>query len=412
LDKKGKIYIGLIAIVVVCIVLIEYNKPQELNWFPSYAKHHKMPYGSYVFYEQLERIFLKDNIVVLERPPFEVLDDTRKLKLNGTYLFFNNKVQFDKSELNRLLKWTAKGNTLSIASSSISEKLLDTLNLETTTISNFHNFNNIFNLRLKHKKLNDTKKFTFKKANFLKYFSVIDSTNTKVIATVSNASKNDSISEIQYINVIKQAFGKGEIILNLFPQAYTNYFILEDDNRKYTAGLLSYINPAQPIYFDSYYKSGKKIAISPLYVFLKAKELRWAYYIMLIGALFYIIFDGKRKQRAIPILKPLKNQTLDFTRTIANMYYESGKHSDIAKHKIQHFLEYIRSHLHLNTNTIDKAFIINLSSRSNNTVDDTEALFNTINTLSNTNKITKEALENLNASIETYKSNNTWKTKN
>ncbi|MEJ6792180.1 MAG: DUF4350 domain-containing protein [Lacinutrix sp.] len=408
MDKKGKIYSVFTALVVVFIVFLEYNKPQKLNWFPSYAKHHKIPYGSYVFYEQLERTFSKDNIIDVVRPPFEFLtNDT----VNGTYFFLNGKVLFDDAELEKLLDWTAKGNTLAITSGDISEKILDTLNLKTSVISNFNNFNNIFNLKLKNKNLDNNKVYRFKKANFLSHFSIIDSTKTKVISTVSNASKNDSIVKMQYVNAIKQDFGKGEIIINLFPQAYTNYFILKDENKDFTAGLLSYLNPEQPIYFDNYYKSGKKAAMSPLYVFLKAKELRWAYYIMLIGALFYIIFDGKRKQRAIPIVKPLRNQTLEFTRTIANMYYESGNHTDITQHKIQHFLEYIRTNLHLNTNTIDDTFIKNLSSRSNNTEEDTKALFRDIDTLSNSTQITKEALEKLNASIETYKSNNTWKTK-
>jgi hypothetical protein len=148
-----------------------------------------------------------------------------------------------------------------------------------------------------------------------------------------------------------------------------------------------------------------------MYVFLKAKELKWAYYIMIIGALFYIIFEGKRKQRAIPIVEPLTNKTLDFTRTIANMYYEGQQHNAIAAHKIQHFLDFIRTQLHLNTDTINDEFLRNLSARSNNTIEDTTVLFDTIKTITNTNKITIEALEQLNTSIETYKSKNKWKTK-
>jgi hypothetical protein len=411
LDRKGKIYIALTALVVVFIIISEYNKPKALNWFPSYAKHHKIPYGSYVFYEQLERIFIKDNIKNLDRPPFEILDTNEAGEISGTYFFLNGSVKFDETELDRLLDWTAKGNTLAIASAEVSKMILDTLNLETSIVSNFNNFDNVFNLKLENKSLNPKKQYAFKKANFVGYFSVIDSINTKVIGTIANASKSDSIKKRLFPNVIKQPFGDGEIILSLFPKAYTNYFILKDDNKDYTAGLISYLDPEKTIYFDNYYKAGKKTAMSPLYVFLKAKQLRWAYYIMLIGALFYVIFDGKRKQRAIPIVKPLRNQTLEFTRTIANMYYESSKHTDITQHKIQHFLEYIRTNLNLNTNTIDDTFIENLSSRSNNTIADTKALFTNIQTLSNTQNITKEALEKLNASIENFKSNNTWKTK-
>ncbi|AEH01766.1 DUF4350 domain-containing protein [Lacinutrix sp. 5H-3-7-4] len=408
MDKKGKIYIGLTILVVVLIVILEYNKPQELNWFPSYAKHHKIPFGSYVLHEQLERIFTKENIIDVERPPFEYLN---KNTINGTYFFMNADVTFDKAELDKLLSWTAKGNTLAIASETISSKILDTLNLERSFVSNFDNIKNQYQFHLEERTLKTNEKYRFDKANFVYYFNKIDSLNTTVIGQVSNVSETDSVVNKRYTNVIKQPFGDGEIIINLFPQAYTNYFMLEEPNYNYTAGLLSYINPNETIYFDNHYKSGKKIATSPLYVFLKAKELKWAYYIMLIGVLFYILFEGKRKQRAIPVVKPLRNQTLDFTRTIANMYYENSKHQDIAQHKIQHFMDYIRTQLHLNTNSIDEAFLKNLAARSNNDFEATKTLFKTIENISNQKNISKEALEKLNTLIEKFKSHNTWKTK-
>jgi len=73
LERKGKIYIALIAIITILIIINEHNKPEEINWFPSYAKHSKIPFGTYVFHEQLERLFSKENIVDVDRPPFEYL---------------------------------------------------------------------------------------------------------------------------------------------------------------------------------------------------------------------------------------------------------------------------------------------------------------------------------------------------
>lgn len=206
-------------------------------------------------------------------------------------------------------------------------------------------------------------------------------------------------------------FGDGTVILSLFPQAFTNYFILNTPNQNFTAGIVSYIDTSQRLYYDNHYKSGKNANTSPMYVFLNNEHLKWAYYIMLIGVLFYVIFEGKRKQRAIPVVEPLRNQTVDFTRTIANMYYENGKNHEIALHKIQHFLEYIRGHLHLDTNVINNSFITNLASRSNNTIQDTQALFNTIETVTNQEKTSVELLQQLNTFIELFKSNNEWKIK-
>lgn len=390
---------------ILALVVFEMTKPKKVNWFPSYATHHKIPFGSYVFTEQIKR--LADTVVEIDRPPFEYLKNNT---ISGTYLFYNTNVAFGEAELKSLLEWTAKGNTLVVASGNFEQKLKDTLNLEMATIYTFDNFDSKFELQLVNP-IFDNKKYKYDRAVSLAHFNEIDTLNTKVISVIDKIrDKTDSISKPR-VNAIKQAFGDGEIILNTFPQTFTNYFMLNNPNQNYTTGLLSYIDTSKPIYIDQHYKSGKKFYTSPMYLFLNNPNLKWAYYIVIIGVLVYIIFEGKRKQRAIPIVKPLKNQTVDFTRTIANMYYESSKHSEIAHHKIQHFLEFIRKQMYLDTSTINSEFIKNLAARSNNTIEDTERLFNYIERLQAQQTLNNIQLERLNSLIETFKSHNQWKTK-
>jgi len=409
LINKGKLYIILAIITIISIVVLEYYKPKEVNWFPSYAKQHKIPFGTYVFHDQLERIFSKEKIIDVDRPPFEYLKKHDSIK--GTYVFINNKIKFGEAELDELLNWTSKGNTLFIASEQIDNALLDTLKINSSTISNFENIKNYYQLQLTNKKLKHDSLYTFDKANYMFHFNEIDTLNASVISVIDNASNDAFKLEQKNINTIKQSFGKGTIILSAFPQAFTNYFLLSHPNQNFSAGLLSYINSTQDIFIDNYYKSGKTFYTSPLYIMLNNKELKWAYYMMLFGVLIYVIFDGKRKQRAIPIVKPLRNQTIDFTRTIANMYYEKGKHKEVVHHKIQHFLEYIRMHFHLNTSSFDTTFIENLAARSNNTIEDTTLLFEIIKNYTIKPQINNIELEKLNALIETFKSKNVWKTK-
>lgn len=408
MTKKGKIYIVLTVIAILSIIVLEYTKPKDINWFPSYVKHHKIPFGTIVFYEQLERLFTNNGIVDIEQPPYEHLKQNPDIK--GTYVFINNQIKFGKVELESLLEWTKKGNTLFIASEEIDETLLDTLNLKKSTLSNFNNINNIYQVQLKHKDLKKDSLFSFDKANFLSYFKDIDTLNSSIISVVDNYSDSTHLKK-ERVNTIKHSFGDGQIILSTFPQAFTNYFILTEPNQDFTSGLISYLDPSHPIYIDSHYKSGKTFYSSPLYILLNTKELKWAYYMMLIGAFIYVIFEGKRKQRAIPIVKPLRNQTIDFTRTIANMYYEKGMHKEMALHKIQHFLDFIRTHFHLNTMTINDEFIKNLASRSNNTIEDTKKLFALIDSVKHKTELNNLELERLNGLIETFKSNNIWKIK-
>ena len=405
MGKRGKIYIGLILLTVVALVVFEMTKPKDINWFPSYATHHKIPYGSYVFTEQLKKI--SDLVVTIDRPPYEYL---KKNNIKGTYLFYNGGINFGEAELESLLDWTSEGNTLLVSAVDFEYKLLDTLNLETESVNIFNNFENKFQLQHVNSNLSDNK-YKVSKASTLFHLTKIDTLNTKVIGVIEKFGIEKDSANTPLINVIKQPFGDGQIILSTFPQTFTNYFILEAPNQNYTAGLLSYLDTNQPIYVDQHYKSGKKFYTSPMYLFLNTKELKWAYYLVLIGVLVYIIFEGKRKQRAIPIIKPLKNQSIDFTRTIANMYYESSKHKEIAEHKIQHFLEYIRNHMFLMTSEINPEFIKNLAARSNNSVEDTEQLFSYIESLQQQSAINNIQLERLNTLIETFKSHNQWKTK-
>lgn len=421
MKKQGKIYVIITVIAIIAIVIFESAKPQKLNWFQSYAKQHKIPYGTYVFHDQLERMFSEDRVIDIERPPYEYLRTNDSI--SGTYMFINNSIQFDDVELEELLNWTSKGNTLFIASERFNETLMDTLDLE---YIDMFNYGSNFYVELKNDLIRKDSMYIFEKDYNIYYFNKIDTLESKVVGVVNYSNKVDSLTaEISHlkrpsdstylhrdkINIIKQSFGNGTIILSMFPQAFTNYFMLKSPNQNYTAGLLSYIEDSKPVYLDAYYKSGKTFYSSPLYILLNTEQLKWAYYIMLIGVLIYVIFEGKRKQRAIPIVPPIKNQTLDFTRTIANMYYERQDHLEIARHKIQHFLDYIRTHLHITTEVIDDDFLKHLAARSNNTIEDTNALFNAVKRIQGANHLTEKELETFNGLIETFKSNNQWKNK-
>lgn len=396
--KKGWIYLLIAVIAIGGIFLLEYNKPKQINWFPSYVSHHKIPYGTYVLNELMEGFF-SSRVSQIHKPPFELL--SRNDTVQGTYFFVNESITFEEAELNALLDWTSKGNSVFIASNSFEGRLLDTLNLEQTSLYNEselkpHFYHQLVNPSLKSKTI------TFEKDYYTMVFDKIDTLNTVVLGEVYVHSDSTDVIE-KHINMIKQPFGEGEIILSTFPKAFTNYFILKDENRNYTAGLLSYLGTEGPILMDNFHKSGKSFYTSPMYLFLNTKEFKWAYYLALIGALIYVIFEGKRKQRAIPVVTPLKNQTLAFTRTIANMYYENKEQQQITQHKIAYFLEYIRTRLHLSTQNLDASFLRTLAVRSNNSLEDVEALFRLIEKLQSKSQITDMELQDLNKKIEAFK---------
>lgn len=398
MSKKGWIYISIAFLTLLGIFVLEYNKTKDINWFPSYVSHHKIPYGTIVFNDLMEKYF-PNSIQQVQQPPFEFL--MRNDEIEGTYFFVNESVAFEEAELNTLLDWIDMGNTLFVASESFDKTLLDTLNLDLNSLYNTSKLDPTFYHQLVNPKLSNTP-IAFKQDYYAETFGEIDTLQTVVLGEVYTES--DSTETIlKSINLIKQPFGNGEIILSSFPRAFTNYFILKDNNLEYTAGIMSYLNRNDTIYMDNFHKSGKSFYTSPMYLFLNTKELKWSYYLILIGALVYVIFEGKRKQRAIPIVEPVKNQTLAFTRTIADMYFENGEQKLIAEHKIAYFLDYIRTKLHLPTQEWDETFFNNLASRSNVAIEDVKALFGLMGRLQSKEKITNEELEKLNKNIEAFK---------
>ena len=92
-----------------------------------------------------------------------------------------------------------------------------------------------------------------------------------------------------------------------------------------------------------------------------------------------MIFNAKRKQRVVPIIQPLQNTTVDFAKTIGNLYYQEGNHQNIIDKKIIYFLEKIRHDYLIETTTLDENFITKFHLKSGKNIDDIKNVVQLIN---------------------------------
>lgn len=102
--KRQTVYIIIGVVTLALILFLQYNKKKELNWYPSYVSHHKIPYGTIVLHDLVKKKF--KNIHDVSDPPFTFLKSNNDNA--STYVFINNTVSFAESELDKLLEWTAK----------------------------------------------------------------------------------------------------------------------------------------------------------------------------------------------------------------------------------------------------------------------------------------------------------------
>ncbi len=405
MSNKYKILAGVLLLALALVIYMESGEKDEVNWFQSYSKTDKIPYGTYVLHDLLSNSRTQDNFKEVRQPPYEFLDDSTTV--SGTYLFINQYILFDEAESKKLLSWVSKGNTLFIGSRGIGETILDTLNLSTDLFYDLDNLQRKPLVNLVNPALHRERPFYLDRETTVGYFDQVDTLATVALGEFSLMVDKDTLHmEEPRVNFVKQSFGDGEILIHLMPEVFTNYFVLKENNYKYTQNVLSYIDQEKDLLWDNHHKNGKTVYSSPLYIFLRNRYLKWAYYILLIGTVLWVIFEGRRKQRAIPIVKPLPNQTLTFTKTIAGMYFDKKDHKSIALHQINHFLEFVRSTYNLDTNFINDEFIKKLALKSDNTLEETRLLINYIVSLRSRQALTQEELLELNKRIEAFKKQN------
>jgi hypothetical protein len=105
--------------------------------------------------------------------------------------------------------------------------------------------------------------------------------------------------------------------------------------------------PSENVYWTEYYYRGRQEAASMLRYILMAEPLRWAYYTTIGAGFLYMLFAARRRQRAIPVIKPPANTTLEFVQTIGNLYFQTGDHKRIAEKRIAWLLEEWRTRLYM-----------------------------------------------------------------
>lgn len=393
MNNTYKIALGLFLLLIISLAWLESTEPEPINWTPSFTAKDKIPLGAFVFYENLKATH--ENIEDINIPPYEYLNSSPGM---GTYFFLNNLVTFDKKELEDLLNWVADGNRLFISAYGFGNHLADTLSLETASHISTDGFTSRPKLNLVNSGLQLAKAAEFDHDLPAIYFKEIDTSKTVVLGTAQFEDKEAS----KKVNFIKTGFGNGEIFLHTTPQAFSNYFLLKNDNYKYTEALLAYLE-GNTILWDAYYKSGKSFFTSPLYILLNNRALKWAYYFILIASIIFILFEGKRKQRAIPVIDPPANRSFEFTETISSLYLEQQKFHELGLKKIALFMEFIRTHYRLDTSEINEQFYKDLSIKSEKSIEDAKNLFDFMQDFQQNKENNKQDFFQLAKQINTFK---------
>ncbi|MBC5994549.1 DUF4350 domain-containing protein [Pontibacter cellulosilyticus] len=382
--KGYRSYIALIVVLFGALVLLEYLRPKPVDWTHSYSRVDKIPFGTYALYELMPGIFPGKPVQEVREPIYNLLQSD---KINGNYVFINSYFEADSVDTNALLDFVDRGNQVFIAAEGFSVFLADTLQFETEDLGSTSPDSTSIYFTSQPKR----KVYTYPK-NIEPTYLLANKKAGHVVLGRNRAG---------YINFIKVPFGKGWFYINTAPLAFTNYQLITLKQSEYAATALSHL-PVQPVYWDEYQKVGRVEDQSVFRVLMRHEPLTWAYYVALASMILFLLFKSKRTQRVIPVIEPPRNTTLDFVKAISSLYFNNGDHKNIAEKKIAYFMEHLRLHHHITTNTWNEELQEKIVAKTGADEALIANIFNLVNSIWQSNSIGAQTLIMLNNYLEDF----------
>ncbi|TXF76312.1 DUF4350 domain-containing protein [Chryseobacterium sp.] len=338
MNKTFRLY-GIIFIVVLLVLaLLELNKTPVTDWRKNFDLNEKTPFGLFVFSQEAGKL-LHSKLARTELSPYSYYKKQKK----GSHNILIIQSQIDEESFNKILETVNEGSDALIITDSYLKKIADTLGFD----HSFVNDGGRNSLRLTDTKLSNDSLLIDKLpsgkgfASIGKYHEILGTTREGRYGAQAN--------------FIKIPHGKGHIYLHSEPLILTNYYLLKPGNEKYVEHVFSYLPDRETVWFSGANKISMK-STSPLRFILSKPALRYAWWLLLGGLLLFVVFNVKRKQRIVPVIEPLNNKSLEFVKSIGNLYLQEGDFHDMMAKKAQYFLNRIRMDLLIDTRNLDDHF--------------------------------------------------------
>jgi hypothetical protein len=396
MNRKLTLYIVLIGLVVLLLVVLDATKPKTIDWTPNYSIRQKTPYGLYIFDKEALKLFKGEKLYTFSKTPYEYFDEnydyeSKTYKISGSFIAIEDRNSIDVESAEELLYFAEHGNTVLLSMKEFPAKLMDTLQVK-PRVNAF--FKDSIKMYLSNA---PTKQYWYNEGAGTTFFDSLS--KSKATALGYQIAKDSTGKLVPFANFIKVPFGKGTILLHSQPAAFTNFHLLKGSHYQYTEALLSQL-PKGNIYWGQGKLSSGNISDSPLRYILSKPALKAAFWLGLIGLVVFVFFNAKRKQRIVPEIEPLRNTTVDFTKTIGNLYYQEGNHHTIIEKKIIYFLEHIRTEYLIDTYSLDEKFIEKLHLKTGRPVADIETAVHLIKKYRHQFESTEADVITINKAIE------------
>jgi hypothetical protein len=413
MDKSTRnilIVVGVLVVGGIFAFLIFLSGPSDkFRWSQDYRYNNDQPYGGMVLASLLkETVGSKHFTIVEDSLPGEINMD--ELTSDASYVYIGEDLYVDSTDLDFILRFVEQGNNAFIISESFRHNLLDTLledgdydyyEYNNGDLSDFLEWNvdTIARLDLEYVNFNPDSLAVCK---YLYEHKTQDHYWRSFLPDILGENFDDPDGygkEVDYLgyyneyhlNYIRVEYGEGSFYLHCTPLAFSNYYLLEQDNFEYVREVFADLNTENVFWDESNryweYVPGEfednqdsKPDDGPLVFIFSQPGLKWAWFLSLLGVFAYLILGMRRKQRIIPVLEPNDNTSIEYSETLSQLYIQQRDHRKLCMLKMTLFMAFIRERYGLRTNMQSdkdqrKKLIQRISIKSNIPQEQVESIF-------------------------------------
>lgn len=360
--------IQLMIVLSICLMAgasCDFWAKKKTDWSVDLSEKNKNPFGLYLAYNSLPLLFPESKCSRIDAT-YKFTDLSNRFKNDtekSAVIIVGQSLNLLEREADSIIALAEQGHTVVLAVTAVDDALMQKLRLR-KTYGEVEETDKTQCTSIKTSPL-PQRDFCYRGYTFSSRFVASD-TSTRLYRILGTNGNNEP-------DYISYGIGKGKIFLHATPFVFTNFFLLQNNNEQYLRYAFSYIPAVKNVVWMNF---NMRVAESEgAWSFMwKHPGTRMFILLSLLVLLLYVLFELKRKQKPIPILKPNTNSSVAFVETIGRLYYNKGNHQNLAEKMIQHFLEHVRSNYYLNTSALDEEFVQLLASKSGVGKDKTASL--------------------------------------
>ncbi len=383
---------------------------EHFNWKETFKADSEQPYGSKFLYKLLEK--QHGPIITVNKPLREFLKDTNKYRSGYNYIFLGGSMYVNREDAEALAAFIARGNNVIVASHYVPERLVyqayEGSCGEYYTYYDY--FDSVVRVNFYHPSLRTDSGYTFSvsmhnQKQMYNWYCLNGSLFCgKQGSFVAAGFMNEGYANFAYLQ-----HGAGRLYLHTSPVLFTNFFLKDTTGLRYAEGVFSHLLPGK-IIWDEYSQlpkfqnnnRDKNKDSTPLSYILSQPGLRYAWYMLLLGALLYLIFVARRRQRVIEVQEPNVNTSLSYISTISNLYFFQKNHGAVAQHKMKFFLTFVRNRYNIAAKEWQPADIERLAKKSKVPVSEIESIFKLHAWISRSHGIADETLMEFHHTLQNF----------